>query len=490
MVNKSNTQKVTKGISSQTIVTIVLGAVEVITFSIMSRLLTQKDFGYYAALSAVLIVFNSFAETGIGAALIQRKDVNQSFINNAFTLSLLFGIAISSILFLLSDYLAQLVVDETMSTPLKLMSLTLVCYCMTSPYVSILYRRLKFLTVGLINLISLIITSIVAIILAAKGFGYYAIITKTVASAVLTLILSAIISRVHFSIEWKYSVIKSIWRYSGWLMASVVFRNFAQQSDKLLMSKLLSVSALGAYNRPKEFINQIASKLNNIFDTALFPVLSSIQDNIQSLQHALIKSMYFMNLFSIMLTLAFFFNAELIIRIFFGNDWLNLIGIFQVLSLALVFNVDGRLADCFLRSLALTKAQFYFRVIETIIKFTGVIYGSHYGIYGVSIAVVFSNFIMIFVKIYYIALHIKLNGSIILKTIIEAWKPLIILLPILIILTVFLPHSVMGDIVMLFSYVFLSLGLFLFLPQLIGKEYHQEIHQKIMSFLINKFGKR
>lgn len=487
----NNTSKALKGMSSQTVVTIMLGLVEIISFSIMSRLLTPKDFGYFAALSAILVIFNSFAETGIGSAIIQRKDVSQKFINNAFTLCLMFGSIVSAALFFLSDFLARLVVDETMATPLKLMSLTILCSCMTSPYISILYRRLKFMTVGYINLAALVITTIVAVILAAKGFGYYAIIVKSVSTSILCLIFAAIISKTKFSIEWDSSMIKSIWKYSGWLMASVVFRNFAQQCDRLLMSRLLSVNALGAYNRPKDFINTISIKLNGIFDTALFPVLSGIQDNIPSLQRAFEKSLYMLNLFAIMLTMAFFFNAELIIRLFFGEQWLNLVGLFQVLALALIFNVDGRLADCFLRSLALTKSQFYFRIVETIIKFSGVIIGAiYFGLYGVAIAVVFSNSIMVLVKVCYIAKHIELKSSTPFYTIIRAWQPMVIFLPIMTVLMVLLPHSLINCVILLGVFVMLSCVLFLASPNLVGREYKNGVYLKIHEYIKNKINKR
>ena len=348
---QSNIQKAVKGISSQTLVTVMLGLVEIISFSIMSRLLSVQDFGYYAAMSAILVVFNSFAETGIGSAIIHRKDVDQKFINNAFTLALFFGVIISLALFFLSDYLAKLVVDESMGLPLKLMSLTILCHCMTSPYISVLHKKLKFMTIGYINLISLVVTTIIAIILAYKGFGYYAIIAKVVTASIITLILSATISKVKFSLAWDKNVIKSIWNYSGWLMASVIFRNFSQQADRLLMSKLLSVEMLGSYNRPKEFIDQISSKVNGIFDTALFPILSSIQDNVASLQRSLSKSIYYLNLLSVYLTVAFIYNSELIIQIFFGNEWMHLTLVFQLLCIAIIFNIDGRLSDCYLRSL-------------------------------------------------------------------------------------------------------------------------------------------
>ena len=88
---KSNSQKIIKGISSQTIVTIVLGVVEIVSFSIMSRLLTKSDFGYYAAVTAIVAIFACFSDAGFGSAIIQRKDITKRFIDNAFTLSLIFG---------------------------------------------------------------------------------------------------------------------------------------------------------------------------------------------------------------------------------------------------------------------------------------------------------------------------------------------------------------------------------------------------------------
>ena len=72
MKDSTNSQKVLKGISSQTFVTILLGGVELISFSIMSRLLTKEDFGYYAAITAITTVFASFSETGIGSAIVQQ----------------------------------------------------------------------------------------------------------------------------------------------------------------------------------------------------------------------------------------------------------------------------------------------------------------------------------------------------------------------------------------------------------------------------------
>ena len=124
---ESNTSKALKGMSSQTLVTIMIAVVELVSFSIMSRLLTKEDFGYYAAVTAILAVFKSLSETGIGSAIIQRKNPDARYINNSFTISLFFGLFLMAFLCALARPIAVMVVDETLTIPLLIMSVTLLC---------------------------------------------------------------------------------------------------------------------------------------------------------------------------------------------------------------------------------------------------------------------------------------------------------------------------------------------------------------------------
>ena len=434
---QSNTQKAIHGMSSQTIVTLVLGVLEIVSFSIMSRLLNQSDFGYYAAISAVTIVFSSFSETGIGASIIQRKDISDNFINNAFTLSLIFGSVIAFLLIISAYPLSILVADSSMMIPLMLMSVTLLANCLASVNMSIMYRRLEFLKVGSINLISLVLTTIIAVILAIKGLGYYAILAKAILTSIFTFILSSFSARMKYRLQIDKKTVKSIFEFSGWLMASTFFRNLSHQLDKLLMTRMLSVNALGAYNRPKEFITHISSKLGNIFDTALFPVLSQIQDNNDSIKRAYLKSMFLLNIASIILSFGFIFNGSLIIRIFFGTEWLDVLPVFQILSFSIIFSFDARLADCYLRSLGLTKQQFYFRIAEVIAKILGLCIGFHWGIIGVAVSVLLADFVMILSKHIYLSYRIKINVSESITALIKAWRGNLIILP-FILLSLFL----------------------------------------------------
>lgn len=483
---ESNSQKVIRGMSSQTLVTILLGIVEILVFSIMSRLLSKEDFGYYAIISAIVTVFASFSETGIGSAIIQQKTIDKQFVNNAFTLSLLFGLVVSLALLFSSGSISVSFSDNKLKLPLALMSLTILLNCLTSVHISLMYRRLEFLKVGIINLISLIVTSTVAIYLANLGLGFYAILIKTVLASIITYLLTLLYCKASFRFAFDFTTYKKIFRFSGWLMASGLFRNLSEQIDRLLMPKLLSVSALGAYNRPKELLTQISIKLNGIFDTALFPVLSSIQDDKNKMLESFKKSLYLMNLFGMFIALTVAVNSPLFVRVFLGEQWMELSTLNMVLSFSLLFNADGRLADCYLRSMAKTKQQFCFRVFETIITVIGLLIGYRYNILGVAIAFITTTAFITLIKMCYVSYNLEMRKKELFLTILSSWKFVIFIVPFILILKLLLPSTIMGYVILAILYGIWAFVLFLLLPNLVGFRYKQIVYDRLRESIYSK----
>ena len=485
----SNTSKALKGISSQTIVTLLLGVLEIVSFSIMSRLLSKEDFGFYAAVHAIVMVFSSLSETGIGSAIVQRKDTNSRYINNAFTLSIIFGLASTMLLFAAAIILPESIVSEQMRIPLMLMSVTLLLNCVTSIFRSILHKQLKFFTIGIVQLVSLFITTVVAVVLALKGLGYYAIIAKAILGSILSFIIFYFLSNTHYRIAVDKETFRAIFGFSGWLMASRFFSDLAKQVDKLLMPRLMSITTLGEYTRPKDFINVFSGKVNGIFDSALFPVLSSIQDDRSALVRAYSKSLYSLNMFALLMTIAFAANSQLILRIFFGSEWLYLAPIFAIFSVLFFFNADGRIADCYLRSLGKTKQQFFFRIIEFVTKTMGVLLGYKWGLFGVTIGVVVLDCIVKFIKVIYAGSLISMPLGEVLIILFQSCKYSFVLIPIIVLLNIFLPPSIVSEIVILITFVLVVVILFLFCPRFVGKKYDEELYPMVKTVVSNTIRK-
>lgn len=490
MEQTSNTKKVIKGISSQTIVTMASGIEGIVYFSIMSRLLSREDFGFYAAISAVTVIFNSISDAGIGTALIQRKEMTEDYKNTAFTLSVIISSFVALVLVAMSGLLARLVVGEHLKYPLMIMASTIFFNGLISVNLSWMRRHLHFLRSGIIMLVSHVVSSVLAIYLAWKGYGFIAIIFKVVSASFFILIISYFYVYTKFRFVLKREYVKSILNFGGWLTASVVINNISSQIDRLLMSRLISVEALGAYNRPKEFILRIGSRINGIFDTALFPVLSGIQDNNEKLRNAFNRSQYSMNLSSMALTLVFICNSELLIRLFFGEEWMDLKPLFQIISLSLLFNINGRLGDCYLRSLGLVRQQFNLRSFELVLGIVCVMIGFRYGILGVAVGFLLANIILITIKTLYLARRLQIPNSEIIQNVIGGWAYGLYFIPLIVIQYIILPNTWFMNILSACVFLLFLGILFLVYPNLIGKHYQEEIYCKIKFVIINSFHKK
>ena len=431
----------------------------------------------------------SISEAGIGASIIQKKDASKEFLSTAFTWSTIIGVIISLIILLCAPLIATTIADDTLTLPLRIMSVTILFHSIISVGNGVLYRQLDFKKVGIIRIVSYLIASIVSIIMALRGCGLYSIVAQPIISTIISvLLLLKYVEFPKFSIYKKET--KEIISYSGWLTLGVIFNNITQQLDRLLLPRWISVETLGAYNRPAGFVSTISMKINGIFDTVLFPILSDLQNDKSRVKDILLMATSLLNSFSIILFAIFFFNAELIITIFFGEQWLDLTAILQIISISLIFNINGRLVDCFFRSLAYVKLGFTLRVIEASITFYSIYIGSGYGIVGVATAIVIANIMSILLKM--CCLTIKTNVSFIriLLNIFNAWKPI---LPLLIIGIPFLAinqHSLAIDIC--FAALFGSIIIieFGFFPKYIGESYYQRVYPYVSNIKNKVIGGR
>ena len=486
MSGQSNTSKVLKGVSTQTLITILIGVIEIVAFSIMSRLLSQQDFGYYAAVTAVSTIFAAFSDAGIGSAIVQRKNLDQKFIDNAFTLCLLFGLFGSLLLIACSGPAARYVADETMQVPLMLVAITLLTNTLSSVNFSIMHRKLQFLRMGIIRISALIITTIVSIVLAIKGFGYYAIIAKVILYSIIALLVSYYAAHIKYHLSFDLKAYQEIFGFGGWLQASAFFRKIADQVDRLMMSSLFSVQTLGMYSRPKEFINSMTGRFTDIFDSSLFPVLSSIQDENDRLVSSYKSSLYYLNIVGLMITLVFMFNSEIIIRIFLGSEWMNVNTLFVVLSFSGIMMINGSLGDIFLRSLAFTKLQFFLRVIQAVVSILLILIAAHLGVLAVAVAYLLAYGIVVFLKMNFISKRINYGLVNAIGVILSSYKIALYYLPVYILCMLFIPNTIGGNILKLVLFCLVSIIVFLVFPSMVGIKYKNEMYDKIISLIKTK----
>ena len=407
-MSETNSSKVFKGLRVQTLVTVSQVVIHLAYFSIMSRLLSKEDFGYFGIITAVTFILSEISNAGLGASIVQRKEPTPGFISTAFGLSVLFGTIFSILLFIFASTLSYLLVGtDHLYMPFCLMSVTLLLSNVNSATRALFSRKLEFLKYGIIILISSVLSSLLGIGFAYYGYGLYAILIAVITNYFFIFVFSVLrldgvprpkIIKVY---------IRDIVSYGGWLTFSAVIRSLYEQIDRLITTRWISVALLGTYVRSSGFVINASMTVNGIFDTILFPILSKMQDSKEQLKASYLKSMDLILIFSFVICSSVLLSSELLITIFLGSQWLDTLMLFQIVALSMLFHPFAQVGDSFFRSIGIVKQYFFVRMVVCIASILFVFLGcTMYGITGLAIAYVLGRVLDFSIK------TVALNGYI------------------------------------------------------------------------------
>lgn len=487
-MSTTKTQQLVKGLSTQTVITIVSGLVEMVTFSIWSRVLSKADFGYMAAMNGVLGIVTCISSAGLGSAIVQKKEESPNHVSTAFTMSLIFGGMATLLVLSFSPLLANLVADDTLVVPMRWMSLGLFLGSVLSVSRAQLTRKLAFRRLGICEIVSFIISSAIGIMIAINGHGLYGLVFASLIGTVINIILIYSSGLKIPKIRIDKSEIGGIVNFGGWLTLGSIFNMISMKIDSLFLSKWTSVETLGAYNRPAGFISTVSTKVNGIFDTVLFPLLSSIQEDHKSVQSVLLRAIGLMNSFSVILSAIFFCNAELVVEVFFGKQWMELVPIMRIISVSVLFKIDGRLVDCFFRSLAYVRLGCILRIFQAVVSFFGLYIGVKFGIRGVATSIVVANIINILIKVISLSIKVKVPLGKVFIAWVTAWKPIIGI--ILISIPYFMiSHNLIINIAYAVVFGLVLLWEFIIHPESVSSEYKQ-LSQPYIDMAVQKIFKK
>ena len=156
----------------------------------------------------------------------------------------------------------------------------------------------------------------------------------------------------------------------------------------------------------------------------------------------------------------------------------------QIISISLVFSIDGRLVDCFFRSLNLVRIGFYIRLVGAIIMLIGIIVGARFGIIGVAASIVISNVLIIVIKM--VVLNKKIHAS--LRTMcllwIKALKPAIPIFIVGFVFLLFFSGSILYSIFFACIFCLILFFEFIIYPNSVGQEYITYIYPSIHSIIL------
>ena len=142
---------------------------------------------------------------------------------------------------------------------------------------AIVSRNMEFKRLFYSSLGAIIISGILGIVLAYKGFGVWALAYQQLMNQFSICII------LWFTVKWRpkllFSIkkVKKLFSFSGKLLFSSLINSLYKELINLIVGKIYSPSILGYYNRGEQFPKVIVNNFDSSIQSVIFPVLASIQ---------------------------------------------------------------------------------------------------------------------------------------------------------------------------------------------------------------------
>lgn len=305
---------------------------------ILARMLLPEAYGTIALVMVFITILRVFIDSGLGVALIQKKDADELDFSSVFYFNIVICVVLYIVMYFMAPVLADFYDKEIMLPLIRVISLVLIISGVKNiqqAYVSrnLMFKRFFFSTLG-----GTLFSAFLGIIMAWRGWGVWALVAQQLSNdAIDTLILWVTVRwRPQKAFSWKR--LQSLLSFGWKLLVSSLLDAFYDNIRSLVIGKSYSVTDLAYYNKGQQFPNLIFSNIHASVNSVLLPVMSKAQDEKERVKAMTRKSMRMLAYAMWPLLAGLAICAETLITLLLTDKWLPCVPYIRLFCLVFVFH--------------------------------------------------------------------------------------------------------------------------------------------------------
>lgn len=255
--------------------------VQFIVTIILARLLSPDDYGTIALIAVFINILNVFVDSGLGTALIQKKDSDDIDFSTVFYTNIVFCLLLYVLIFFASPLIANFYERQELISVIRVLSITIIISGVKNIQHAYVSKNLKFKKFFFATLTGTIIAAIVGIYMAYNGFGVWALVAQQLTNLFIDTVFLWITVKWHPILAFSFSRLKSLFSFGWKLLISSLLDTVYNNLRQLIIGKYYSSEDLAFYNKGNAFPQIIVENINNSINNVLLPVMSSEQTEIE-----------------------------------------------------------------------------------------------------------------------------------------------------------------------------------------------------------------
>ncbi len=392
-----------RGISWMGLLKIFMRGIGFIRLAILARILTAKEFGIFGIAGMVLLFLEKITETGINVFLIQEKKDMENYLDTAFFVSVVRGLALTLLILILTPFIALFFNTPEAIPSLLLISLVPLIRGFINPVIVKFKKRLEFGKDFALRSTLFFIDALVAILATLILRSAVGLVLGILVSALAEVIISQILVLPRPRLRFEKVKFKKVIARGKWVTAAEFLEFLSTNIDDVVVGRILGSTFLGYYQMAYKVSELPLTEISQVAGQVTFPVYSKISKDKRLLKKTFYRTSFGVVTLSSFLGLVIFFFAPIIVEILLGNSWSVTVPIIRLLSIFGI--VKAASYPSFSLFLAVKRQDFVMKVVlVTFITLAILIlpFVAFYGLAGAASAVVISVCVSVPLIVYYL----------------------------------------------------------------------------------------
>lgn len=304
--------------------------------AITARVLTPADFGKVAMILGIVGIIGIFRDLGLTAATVHVPTLTHRQVNTLFWINSSAGLAITLVGVMAAPLVAALYHDPAIGPLCAALAFGFFINGLSAQHGALLQRRLEFVTLARVQLISAGVSGFLSASLALLGFGVWSLVWPTLIAGITSTLL-----------QWHYCrwrpqapsfdpTAMQMIHFGKNLILFALLDFVAHNIHAVMLGRYIGAAPVGYYNRAFNLLQMVTGYVQEPASRIVSPLLSRLghgTDNFHRQYVSAVRLIVFLLAPVSMLVLTCAPDA---IRLLFGAQWMASVPVLQILALGTV----------------------------------------------------------------------------------------------------------------------------------------------------------
>lgn len=351
---------------------------------VLARILLPEDYSAVAIINVFIALADVFLTSGLNSALIQKKDAGDIEFSTIFWCNFNLGLLLYVLLYVTAPYIADIYSLPILTLAIRIFALRLPISSFQSIQTAYVSRRMDFKKFFFATLIGTLVSAVVGITMALKGFGVWALIAQYMTNTIIdTLFLFSLVRWVPKPV-FSFDSAKPLVKYGSKVLLTDLIGTLCNNLGDFIIGIKYAPGNLAYYTKGKQLPSLLKQNIYSSVISVLFPGMSKVGDQYDEVKLISRKSIQMLSYVLYPLMFGLIVVAESFTIALYTEKWVSMVPFIRIICLEVLISVPGTIALQSIKSIGRSDLMLKAEFVRKPILLASVFIATRFGVIAIA----------------------------------------------------------------------------------------------------------